>query len=71
MMRQKLATLFASAVILTLKRGMFASQKVGTSILFDENTLWHNFCIIGLRPSNLRPGCREIRKFPVICIKGA
>ena len=44
------------------RRLTFADEKRSLDVVTLEFIWWHNFCIIGLRPSHLRVGCREILK---------
>jgi len=68
---QKFATHMATLMCLAKGWGMFASQKQGNHLIGYESSMWHIFCMIGLRPSNLRAGCRKTKNYPVICIEGA
>ncbi len=51
---------------------MFAVKNSSPIEEWMNSCLWHTFCMFGLRPSNLRVGCREIvRIVSMFCIKGA
>ena len=51
---------------------MFAAQTIHLTLALKETCVWHISCMIGLRPSNLRVGCREIvRNISMFGIKGA
>jgi hypothetical protein len=50
----------------------FAEAIKNTMAYMNKKNQWHSFCMIGLRPSNLRVGCREIQRFiPMFGKKGA
>ena len=55
---QKIATLMMKHENLEAVRTMFANKKETTWFSSLEVFMWHNFCMIGLRPFNLRAGCR-------------
>jgi hypothetical protein len=51
---------------------MFAVKTMPLTVAMKEMNVWHIFCMIGLRPSNLRVGCREIvRNISMFGLKGA
>ncbi len=72
MMRQELASMgFIQGKCVDLWT-KFAVQAIDLTLALKKNCLWHIFCMIGLRPSNLRVGCREIvRNISMFGIKGA
>jgi hypothetical protein len=69
---QKIATSNALLIPLNSLGMMFADKKVAMLRSSPEMSSWHNFCMFGLRPFNLRVGCREMLKnISTLAKKGA
>jgi hypothetical protein len=59
---QKIATRHGEYMFLDPMRMAFADEKDNSPSAPLASNSWHNFCMIGLRPFNLRVGCREMLK---------